>query len=215
VLRKDVGDEIELFDGQDGSYHGRIDRVSDDSIDGVLLERGAGLPLPFSLTLCQGLLKGPKWDWLLEKACEVGVECVVPLLTARTIVQVDPGGMADKVLRWNRIAMAASKQCGRSRVMTVAEPTPFDRWLEGLAPDGFFLIPWEKEGTRSMAEACKGRSVSAAQIFIGPEGGWEDAEVERARRQGAVPVRLGPTLLRSETAGIAASILLLREFLVY
>ena len=215
VLRKKVGDEIDLFDGQDASYRGRIDSAAAGEIRGTILGRRASSVLPIHLTLFQALTRGSKWEWLLEKAGEVGVERVVPVISRRTLIKLEAGQAREKLKRWNRIALAASKQCGRSDVMAVETPQPFAGLLGVLEPSSLSLIPWEKESERTIQAACRGYQGKKINLFIGPEGGWDPSEIDPARRAGAIPVRLGPTLLRAETAGLIAAALVLREFGIY
>ena len=213
VLRKKIGDVIDLFDGKDMSYEGKIGSIAPDRIDGVILSEAKGKQTSkVKLILCQGLIKGPKWDWLVEKACEVGVTRLVPLLTARTIIKPAKQEAND---RWKRIALAASKQCGRPDVMDVSAPQLFANVFSGLPKESLLLIPWEKENTMTIKQACQNKSHPSGYLFIGPEGGWESQEVDLAVRHGAIPVRLGPTLLRSETAGLVAATLVLSELGVY
>ena len=210
VLRKKVGDVIDLFDGKDLSYQGRIESVSPERVEGVIVaKQPAARASKIELILCQALIKGPKWDWLVEKACEIGVSKLVPLITKRTVVKPAKPEARD---RWKRIALAASKQCGRSDVMDITGVSSFAQVLQAADPSTLLLIPWEKENKKSIRQACQEFNGARALVFIGPEGGWEAEEIELARRHGAVPVRLGPTLLRSETAGLVAATLVLNEF---
>jgi 16S rRNA (uracil1498-N3)-methyltransferase len=215
VLRKKTGDEIELFDGKDAAFIGKIESISAQEIRGSILEDRPAKPLPVQIALYQGLARGPKWEWLLEKACEVGVARIVPVFTQRSLIKLDAAQASEKVKRWSRIALAASKQCGRTDLMTVDLPIPLSTALSKLDKSALSLIPWEKESGKSIQQACQGYNGHMVNIFIGPEGGWDAAEIEQARRSGAIPVRLGPTLLRTETAGIVAPLLVLREFGVY
>jgi 16S rRNA (uracil1498-N3)-methyltransferase len=243
VLRKKMGDVLDLFDGKDRSYQGQIESLSPERIEGAILTQRQAIPASkVDLILCQALIKGPKWDWLVEKACEVGVTKLQPLVTARTVIKPSRSEARE---RWKRIALAASKQCGRPNVMEVDAPQSFSEALNNLPKSGLSLIPWEKENETTIKQAChslfpspsplpKGRGPTAvgllpmgeggrrtdegamlASVFIGPEGGWETQEVDAAVRHGAIPVRLGPTLLRSETAGLVAATLVLSELGVY
>jgi 16S rRNA (uracil1498-N3)-methyltransferase len=213
VLRMKAGDLIDLFDGKDLSYQGKIETISSDRLEGVILSQQKGAhSSPVDLILYQALIKGAKWDWLVEKACEIGVAQLVPILTVRTIVKPSSENANE---RWKRIALAASKQCGRSDVMAVMPPIPANEALSEAVPDCLSLIPWEKESQRSVRQACHGFKGKRVRVFIGPEGGWDSKEVERAERYGVIPVRLGPTLLRSETAGLVAATLVLAELDVY
>jgi 16S rRNA (uracil1498-N3)-methyltransferase len=215
VLRKKVGDSIELFDGKNASFRGCIEMISPEAVSGILVETQSQTTLSVQVTLYQALIKGPRWDWLLEKACEIGVWKVVPIVTQRTLVRLTKADGAAKVTRWKRIALAASKQCGRGDIMEIAPPVPLAAALTHLPTEGLALIPWEKEAAQSIRAACQNFHGSTVAIFIGPEGGWENAEVDQAVRAGALPVRLGPTLLRSETAGLVAATLMMREAHVY
>lgn len=206
VLRKQVGDVIELFDGKDLSFKGKIEFISDDRVTGVLIETNSPESAMVPLTLAQGLIKGNRWDWLVEKACEVGATRLVPLITARTIVKPTHSAGLD---RWRRIALAAAKQSGRSRVMEIAAPLLFTEFVQSIVPNDQAFIPWEKETTRRL----KGKIdvTRPVTLFIGPEGGWEGSEVELAERRGAVPISIGSQLLRSETAGLVALAQVLAE----
>ena len=215
VLRKKVGDVIYIFDGKDRSYRGRIDSIQGDQVSGTIVEDLPPSSLPVEIVLYQALTRGAKWDWLLEKACEIGVARVVPVLSRRCTARLDPGTAKTKVDRWNRIALAASKQCGRSLTMAVEAPRELAIAFSIRDKDHLSLIPWEKENEKTIAQACKGFQGSHVNLFIGPEGGWDPQEIEIALQTGIIPVRLGPTLLRTETAGLVAATLTLCEFSVY
>ncbi len=213
VLRKKPGDVIDLFDGKDLSYQGRITFVSNERIEGeIVAEKQRPSTASVDLILFQALLKGPKWDWLVEKACEIGVTTLVPITTTRTIVKPSVTTANE---RWKRIAMSASKQCGRTDVMKVSDVLSFDAAVAEKPMDRLSIIPWEKESSHSIQNACVGFKGKQVAVFVGPEGGWDPLEMERAERQKVIPVRLGPTLLRSETAGLVSCTLVLREWGVY
>src|SRR5262249_34905744 len=120
VLRKQIGDTIDLFDGKDTSFTGRIESIKSEEIAGIILtEEKPQSALNVELTLYQALIRSTKWDWLIEKACEVGVSRLVPVKTVRTLVEIAGDAEKTKLERWRRIAMAASKQSGRSKTMMV------------------------------------------------------------------------------------------------
>ena len=151
VLRKKTGDTIDLFDGKDLSFTGRIQNVSPERVEGVILEKLKDAKASTcDLTLYQALIKGPKWDWLVEKASEIGVTRLVPLLTARTIVKPSHEASLE---RWKRIALAAAKQCGRPNVMAISKPKPLAEAISGLPENGLALIPWEKETEQTIRQA--------------------------------------------------------------
>jgi 16S rRNA (uracil1498-N3)-methyltransferase len=215
VLRKKAGDEIELFDGKDLSFLGRIDAVTGGEIRGTILDTHPARSLPLELILYQALTKGSKWEWLLEKAGEIGISRVVPVFTQRSLIKLDAAQGEEKVKRWNRIALAATKQCGRTDLMAVDFPVNLTSALSHLRPQALSLIPWEKESKTAIKDACQGFNGKEINVFIGPEGGWDAHEIELARQHQVIPVRLGPTLLRTETAGLVAATLVLREFGIY
>lgn len=215
VLRKKVGDEIDLFDGKDASYRGRIDAIEGGDLRGTLLENLVSTAWPVRVVLYQALSRGSKWEWMLEKAGEIGVAQIVPVITRRTLIKWDSAQSREKVERWNRIALAATKQSGRSDIMEVTLPQLLPESFEANPANALRLIPWEKENARSIHQATQGFKGKEVHVFIGPEGGWESSEVEQAQRANVIPVKLGPTLLRTETAGLIATTLVLREFGVY
>lgn len=216
VLRKKVGDTLDLFDGKDRSYRGHIVSIQSDEIFGKLEETAPKTePMPFELRLCPALIKTAKWDWLIEKACEIGVTRLTPLAAARSVVKISGTEVQDKLERWRRIALSACKQCGRNRVMAVDAPARLGEILDQRHSQTLTLIPSEKESRLTVRQACEGYRGSAVEILIGPEGGWEPFELEQAARSGARSVRLGPTLLRSETAGLVACTLALAALGVY
>lgn len=209
VLRKRVGDEIDLFDGKDHAYRGRIDAVAHEALTGTIVATLEAADRGADIWLFAALIKGPRWDWLVQKACEVGVDVLVPLQTERTVIDLDGKETTGKVERWNRIALEAAKQCGRHAAMQVLSPQSFADSLKNAVD--LRLFPWEKEGQRNLRDACADFSGSRIGLWIGPEGGWDQREVEQATAQGAVPVTLGPLLLRSETAGIVAAAIVAHE----
>lgn len=209
VLRLRAGAEITLFDGSGEDARVRLREVSAGHAAGEVVGRCAGTPEPrLAVHLYQSIAKGERFEWLVEKATEIGVARIVPLIAARAVVRTP--GDAKRVERWRRIAVEAAEQCGRSRVPGVGKPQRFADVVR--EPPGLRLLPYESAGDRSpsvaaaMHEAGDGRDVS---IFIGPEGGWEAAEVEMATAAGAVVVTLGRRVLRAETAGLVASALVL------
>ena len=206
VLRCKKGDAVTVIDGRGGAYAAQI--VSIVKKD-VFIDITGALPLnaelPVPLILCQGLLKGEKMDLVIQKATELGVAEIVPLVTERSIVKE-----TRKVKRWHTIAEEAAEQCGRAVVPLVREPVKLDGILDGEKVNG--LLFWEGGG-RALSEAMgvidSGRTV---HIFIGPEGGFSATEVRKAEGQGIVRTTLGKRILRAETAAITATALV--QFLI-
>ena len=202
VLRCKKGHAVTVIDGRGRAYAAEIISIvkKDVFIDitGDLL-LNAELPVP--LTLCQGLLKGEKMDLVIQKATELGVAEIVPLVTERSIVKE-----TRKVKRWHTIAEEAAEQCGRAVVPLVRDPQKLDEILDGEKVNG--LLFWEGGG-KSLSEAMGViDSRRTAHIFVGPEGGFTPSEVRKAEGHGIVRTTLGKRILRAETAAIAAIVLI-------
>lgn len=203
VLRKRPGDEIIVVDGEGGWYRVRLDRAGDEKAMGIVLEtrRGVGEP-PYHLTIGLGLLKRrSRFETFVEKAVELGVSAMVPLRTARTEKQ---GLKAERTMN---IVTAAMKQCGRSRLPSLAAPTPLPDMLEAGDYDVAFVAHEQVVEGGSIHEALTAaQGTERVLVLVGPEGGFTDDEVAQAAAAGSRPVSLGPRRLRAETAGIAAAV---------
>lgn len=224
VLRCRVGQDIELFDGQGARYTGVIKVLHPDgSVEGELTATLVNAhPGPkVCLNLYQGLLKASRWEWVLEKGTEVGVSCFIPVTTARTVVLLrEEERIQSKVERWEKIVLSAAKQCGRSDLPTLQSPVALRDALQLAKETGPILFAWEdmigSSARMTVREALHAALRDAADtvtvnLFIGPEGGFEDEEVDLAEVHDAVLFALGPHALRSETAAIAATSLILYE----
>lgn len=170
-----------------------------------------GRELPSRICLFQGIPKGDKMDLVIQKATELGVSDIYPVSTSRTVVKLDAKKAEKKSSRWQGIAKAAAKQCGRSKIPCVHEVMTFAQSLITAGELDVLLIPYERaEGMedtrRAVKEIRQGQSIG---IFIGPEGGFEEKEVEQAVSQGAAPITLGKRILRTETAGLVILSILL------
>lgn len=214
VLRRKPGDEVLLFDGADRSFRALLETVAPERVAGRILEASPRRPLlPYRLRLFQGLPKGEKMELILEKMTELGASEIVPVVTERSVARVPADRLAKRMDRWRRIVLAAAKQCGQTDLPEVREPVSFTEALSLLRPGELTLLPWEGEGSRLLRDAVRGAGAPAlVNLFIGPEGGFSPAEVEAARAKGAVPVSLGPLILRTETAGLMSASAFLYEF---
>lgn len=215
VLRKKAGDEIQLFDGKGHGYRGRIESVSTSRVEGrVLAAQPQEERPPLALRLFQGLPKGDKFDWILEKMTELGASEIVPVYTERGEVRVPPQKLADRVKRWEKIVLAAAKQSGRSHLPRVSAPVSLVQALSSCGADSLTLFPWEGEGHLSLKQALASRKAGTrtVNVFIGPEGGFAPSEADLARKSGALSVTLGPVILRTETAGLFVASVLLYEW---
>jgi 16S rRNA (uracil1498-N3)-methyltransferase len=210
VLRLRAGDALTLFDGRGGEYAAHIREIRKDT---VLLEVLEHLPLeresPCQLTLAQGISRGERMDWVIQKATELGVARILPLFTERSVVQLDEKQASRKIQHWLSIAVAACEQSGRNRVPEIAPPVELHDFLQSgkLAGTGLLLSPWATLRIGDIPLLAGG-----ATVLIGPEGGLADIEQEAAVTQGYTPVRMGPRVLRTETAAVCALTLLQQKF---
>ncbi len=209
VLRARPGDRVLLFDGHGSRWEGRLLAAG-----AAEAEIGDLTPLgpqesPLALELVQAVPKGERWEWLLEKATELGVTALWPLVSDRTVAQAAPGRADAKAARWRQRLVAAAKQCERGRVPSLAAPAPLGALLGALgepAPGEVRLVLAERRPEEPFpAPAAAPRR---AILAVGPEGGWTPEELREFRRAGFAPLGLGPRVLRTETAAIAGLALL-------
>ncbi len=202
VLRMREGDPAEICDGRGTDYAGVITSVSDEEVVFALSERRPSRGEPgIALTLYQALAKGAKFETVVQKAVELGVSAVVPVLTARCVAE-PKRDFEGKRLRWQRIAEEAAKQSRRGIIPRIGDLVR----VEELEPSAFglFAVAYEEERETGLKDVLRGRSVPSAAVLIGPEGGFEPEEVRSLVSRGAVSVSLGRSVLRTETAGLKA-----------
>lgn len=225
VLRYAKGQSLELFDGRGGRFEGVIEDIgADGSVAGRLTSilKADDVRKPVRLHLHLGLLKAGHWDYALEKGTELGVASFVPVLTPRTVVLLHEALRAkSKAERWSRIVMAAAKQSGRADLPLVREPVQFRDAIRACKGRGLTLLAWEgMKGSvaaetlrRALRDADLKRGAESldVQLFIGPEGGFSEEEVEMAEAEDAVVFGMGPRVLRAETAAAAAVTLIQYE----
>lgn len=209
VLRLREGDVLTLFDGHGGEYGARITGFRKDAVlvnvqEHRALERESAL----DLTLVQGISRGERMDWVMQKATELGVRRVMPMFTERSVVKLDERQSVRKLQHWRAIAISACEQCGRNRVPEITEPTSFFDAIRADATSGtrILLSPTGSLRARDLPRP------SAITLLIGPEGGLAENEQDAAIRAGFQPVQLGPRILRTETAAIAALAALQHDF---
>lgn len=202
VLRLETGDAVTLFNGDGADYPSRITAfnrgTAEAEVTGCVAARSES-PLP--VTLVQGIARTERMDLVVQKATELGVAAIVPVATARGVVRLDAATRARKRAHWQAIAVAACEQCGRARIPAVADPRPLEDFLADPPPGGAQLL-LSPDAQVSLAAAAQGEASIA--LLVGPEGGLEDAERLVAIAAGWRTCRLGPRVLRSETAAIAA-----------
>jgi 16S rRNA (uracil1498-N3)-methyltransferase len=201
VLRARSGDQIILFSGDGREHLGAVERVLGPR---VTVSIGGGRPVdresPLALTLVQSVPRGDRMDVIVQKATELGVARIVPVLSRRSVVRLAAEQAEAKAAHWRAVVVNACEQCGRNRIPDVDVPVPLIHYL-GAAP---------ARGTRMVLEPDPGAAPSTpgigdcAEVAIGPEGGFDDEELDALRIAGFVRIRLGPRILRTETAAIAA-----------
>jgi 16S rRNA (uracil1498-N3)-methyltransferase len=215
VLRLKVGDEVFLFDGKGREYRARIADISIKVFLDVLGEVEPASPeSPLLLTLGIALLKGEKFDLVIQKGTELGVSRIVPLETKHADVQIRDG-IQRRVLRWRRVALEAAKQSGRASVPQIESPVTFEHFITTghLHEDKPWRALFAERGGVTLAEAASQISrPKAAHALVGPEGGWSTEELDRAAAHGWNIITLGGRILRAETAAIAITALLQNLF---
>ena len=203
VLRLQPGDAITLFDGTGGEWHALVERMGRSDVEVRVTEhRAVDRELPFDVTLAMGMPANDRMDGVVEKATELGVACIQPLVCERSVLRL-AGERADKkVAHWQSVAIAASEQCGRTRVPTVQPVRALPVWLGALTPDA--------QCARHVLSLRDGSAQSTAVPFSprwlflsGPEGGLSEAEEQAALDAGFLPRSLGPRVLRADTAPLA------------
>ncbi|HTX06209.1 MAG TPA: 16S rRNA (uracil(1498)-N(3))-methyltransferase [Steroidobacteraceae bacterium] len=212
VLRLAAGDPLTLFDGRGGEHAARIEALRKGAVVVAVGEFSAHeRESPLSLTLAQGVSRGERMDWVVQKATELGVSRIVPLLTERSVVRLDAKQAERKLEHWRGIAVAACEQSARNRLPDIAPPLGLPDFLRGREKDGgatrLLLSP---TGALRIGElqALDGGVIA----LVGPEGGLAESEQHAALDAGFIAVRLGPRILRTETAAIAALTLLQQRF---
>ena len=209
VLRLQVGDEVALFDGEGRGFAGRIAGLSRGEATVVLgAEEPPERESPLRLTLLAALSKGEKFELVVQKATELGVGGIQPVYTEQADVRPAPGRGERKVDRWRRVALEACKQSGRTRIPVIHEPLALAAALPRPAGEvGVVMEPEGPEGTVADI-AARAASAGAVAVAVGPEGGWSVRELEAFREAGFIPLRLGPRVLRTETAAIVSAAIL-------
>jgi len=202
VLRLGAGDEVTLFNGDGSDHAARIVSAGRGTVEAEVGARtSARAESPLAVTLVQGIARGDRMDFVVQKATELGVAAIVPVATARSVVKLDRATRARKLAHWRGIAIAACEQSGRARLPAIGEPRPLADVLAVQPPAGLRLA-LAPDAPRPLAGAAQG--AAAVEILVGPEGGLEDAELGAAQAAGFLACGLGPRVLRSETAAIAA-----------
>lgn len=208
VLRLDVGDKVVIFDGQGHEATAQIEATTKSEATLTVMHRSRSTPVRCRVTLAQAVPKGKNMDLIVQKAVELGVAEIFPLLSERTIVQLGAGEAADKQKKWQQVAIEACKQCGQNFLPVVHKPVSPKAFFEQSAPAGLRLVASLQAGALPIksvleeARAVDGTLPTEVTVLVGPEGDFTPAELGLARSHGCRPVTLGPIILRTETAAI-------------
>jgi 16S rRNA (uracil1498-N3)-methyltransferase len=213
VLRIKEGEKVTVFDGSGQEYLVDVKSISRDLVVGNILE--ATTPdrdTRIKVTLVQGIPKGDKMDLIIQKCTELGITEIIPVLAERTVVKLEENKKEKRRQRWQKISEEASKQCKRSIVPQIREICTWKECLSSIANTENILVLWENEKTQGLKTFLESnKSLNQLTLVIGPEGGLSQSEVDSLLELGAQTVSLGPRILRTETAGFAALVMVLYE----
>ncbi|MDD2497638.1 MAG: 16S rRNA (uracil(1498)-N(3))-methyltransferase [Desulfitobacteriaceae bacterium] len=213
VLRLKAGDLVEVADGIGNVYQAELQSVSVTSAVFKILSTQLSRSEPeVEVYLLQGLPKGEKFDFIIQKCTEIGIKKIIPITTERSIVKLTPEKGEKRLKRWQRIASEAAKQSGRGSVPEVYPVMEMGQAIEMLPPGTVIIMPWEGEREISLKKVLTNvKPGSSVALVIGPEGGFAQEEVVSAQKAGAQVVSLGPRILRTETAGMVTLAIVLYE----
>jgi 16S rRNA (uracil1498-N3)-methyltransferase len=210
VLRLNVGEALILFNGEGGEYHARLESASKRAATARIDSYSPSNPeSPLHLTLVQAIIKPDKMDFALQKAVELGVNTIQPLITQRSVVRIGKEQVDKKLQHWEGIVVAACEQSGRTRMPDVQTPLTLERWLATPASGSRLILA---PGDFPRINALPSDLPAPVALLIGPEGGFTDEEVSQCIHAGVIPVSLGPRILRAETASLTALALLQHRY---
>lgn len=202
VLRARLGDQLTLFNGQGGEYTATITAIDKKNVEVEMLaftDRQAESPL--DIYLAQGIARGEKMDFIMQKAVELGVNHIIPLITERCNVKLDPHREEKRIQHWQSVVISACEQSGRNNIPIVLSPQTLKEWLTQIKADICLVL---SPHTQAKLPVQSITSTSRIVLLIGPEGGLSSEEIEMAMQHGFHPWHLGPRVLRTETAALAA-----------
>jgi 16S rRNA (uracil1498-N3)-methyltransferase len=200
ALRLQPGDQVVLFDGNGGEFSARLESLDRKQVWLQVVEHQAierESPLPVHLGI--GISRGDRFDWVVQKATELGVAQISPLLSERVEVKLKGERAEKKLQHWQQIAISACEQCGRNRIPTIHSLQKLTGWTQQV--DGDCKLVLHHRGQQSLTRLTPPAKLA---LLIGPEGGLTEQEIEQAQQQGFAPLTLGPRVLRTETAPLAA-----------
>ena len=204
AMRMRVGDQLTLFNGQGGEFDACVNAVEKKTVTvdiGTYCDTGTESPLAIHLGIA--ISRGDRMDWVVQKATELGVQRLSPLLTERTEVKLKGDRAEKKAQHWQQIAIAACEQCGRNTVPKIEPLQSLTSWVAATEADRKLVLHH-----RALAETANGSTPSTIALLIGPEGGLSPVEISLAQEAGYQALRLGPRVMRTETAPLAAMAIL-------
>ena len=209
VLRLKPGDRVQIFDGDGREFLAEVESIAKRETLLKIIEE-IEPPAPESdldLTLAACVYKNDKFDLVIQKAVELGVARLTPMVSFRS--EVNLSATLKRTERWRKIALEATKQCERAKVMLIDEPLPFEDAISGFGPHSGLLLMFSEKDGKGIPEQPDVKKITA---LVGPKGGWEDSEIELAENRGFLPVKLGRRIMRAETAAITFAALLQHRF---
>jgi 16S rRNA (uracil1498-N3)-methyltransferase len=203
VLRLTLGERITLFNGEGGEYTATISALEKKRVQAEIKTFSPReAELPYAITMAQALPEASKMDWIIEKAVELGATAIQPLSAQRCVVKLSAERAAKKQAHWQGIIVSAAEQSGRNRVPHLAEVADFNSWVG--QHDLHLRILLSPRAEQSLSDWARHHPPQSVALLVGPEGGFSDAEENAARAQGVLALSMGPRVLRTETAGLAA-----------
>ena len=211
VLRAKVGDPVTIFNGAGGEFAATIAQVSKKTVLCQLTHFSArDAESPVRLCLAQGIARGEKMDYIIQKAVELGVHQIVPLLTQRATVKLSCERREKRWQHWQAIIISACEQCGRNRLPELLPPQTLAQWLaQTTLEQGFILLP---SASQKLSDYSLSSTMGTIGLLVGSEGGFTTAEIQLAGEHQFAPLNLGPRILRTETAALAALTALQYQF---
>lgn len=208
VMRHKTGDMIFVTDGMDNEYQTMITTIEKNCIEADIINKTRKVrEITTKVTLAQSIIKGNHMDFIIEKATELGVYEIIPIITARTIASVSE----KKVERYQKLMLAAMKTSTRTRLPHLTKPMAFDKLLDAISEYDLTILAYEEEKNNRLSDVLTKKILNKVLLIIGPEGGFSSSEIKTASERGIKCFSLGRRRLRAETAAISALSLLLYE----
>ncbi|MEJ6951132.1 16S rRNA (uracil(1498)-N(3))-methyltransferase [Natronospora cellulosivora (SeqCode)] len=214
-LRMDIGDQIIASDGKGFDYQLEIIYIGEKEIEAEIINKSQNFNEPdIKVTIAQAIPKKNNMDLIVQKCTEIGVNKIIPLNTKRTIVKLKGNKIEKRINRWQKISEEAAKQSKRAIIPKIGSVCELEDIIEQVDDYDLVLVPWEdekKQGSKEILYKLDKEEIKRVMIIIGPEGGFVEDEINLLKSKGAIPITLGPRILRTETAGIVALTMILYQ----